>query len=237
MVPQLVAPPTPGPGICTTCRTWTDLQGACWNCEEIRRILAFDAIAINVISLYCKPSSMREWLTKYKGRDNEDDPFEPSYASLIDALLGRFILEHGISLSDRLGGIDSVLVVPSSKSHRPPPHPLEAIVDGLRLDVPRVEVLAAGAEQIDWYKPSQEGYAVTTDLPPQRILIIDDVHTTGARSNSAAYALRRAGHEVAGVLVIGRRVNPDYRPEVAAFWDAQRNQTFEWSASPVVALA
>jgi hypothetical protein len=222
----------PRPGVCFTCRTWTDQAGECWNCQENRRVLGFDPLPINVVTLYRKPSPVRDWLTRYKGRDTQEDPLEPSYAPLVEAMLGRFIIEHGGLLEERVGGIDSVQVVPSSMSQRPPPHPLDAVVDALCLDRPRVQLLAAGTEKLDWLKPSPDGYRIIGKPQPQRVLLIDDVHTTGSRSNSAAYTLRQGGHEVAGILVIGRRVNPDYKPAIKEFWDEQASLSYNWSSSP-----
>jgi len=233
MLLQLVAPPgEPRPGICFTCRTWTDLEGECWNCCTNREVLGFDPLPINVVTLYRKPSSVRDWLTQYKGRATEEDPLEPSYKPLVEAMLGRFIIEHGDVLEERLGGFDSVQVVPSSMSHRSPPHPLDAVVDNLGLDRPRVQLLAVGTEELNWTQPSPNGYRIMSEFPPQRILLIDDVHTTGSRSNSAAYTLRNAGHQVAGILVIGRRVNPGYKAGVQEFWEQQVSLPYDWRSSP-----
>jgi hypothetical protein len=60
------------------------------------------------------------------------------------------------------------------------------------------------------------------------------VYTTGAHINSAAVALTDGGHEVCGAFVIARRVNPDYAPAAAEFWQHQTDQPFTWPTGPVV---
>jgi hypothetical protein len=44
--------------------------------------------------------------------------------------------------------------------------------------------------------------------PPARVLIVDDTWTSGARTQSLAYALRRDGASAVAILVLGRHINP-----------------------------
>lgn len=68
-----------------------------------------------------------------------------------------------------------------------------------------------------------------------RVVVADDVYTTGARANSAAHALRTAGVHVAGLFVLARRVNPGFNPRAEQFWAKQAAAPFDWGRSPVVA--
>ena len=61
------------------------------------------------------------------------------------------------------------------------------------------------------------------------MLLLDDVFTTGARSQSAAYALEEAGAAVSAIVVVARRINLDWRPEVAEWWKRQLAIPFSWS--------
>ncbi len=68
-----------------------------------------------------------------------------------------------------------------------------------------------------------------------RLLVVDDVYTTGARANSAAAALRDAGALITGLLVLARRVNPDSYAQASALWSQQTAEPFDWTRSPVLA--
>jgi hypothetical protein len=182
-----------------------------------------------VASLYRKPSELRDWLTRYKGRDDEGDPFDPDCLVKVRAILGRMLIEHGDHLEESTGALDGIVVVPSTS--RPAPHPLAQLISTLDLDAELLPLLKRGHGQLDFRKPSPAGYQAV-DHAPARVLLIDDVYTTGARLNSAAFALARAGHEVAGALVVARRVNPDYAAAGQELWDRATAQAFAWDSSP-----
>lgn len=191
-------------------------------------------LPLSVISLYRKPSPLRDWLTGYKGSADGAEPPVADYRTRVRALLGRFLLEHGSALAGRVGGVDAVVVVPSTD--RPPPHPLTEVVDSLRLDVPTVGLLRRGPGVLGFRRPAVDGYQVIS-RSPAHVLLLDDVYTTGARANSAAYALETAGHRVAGLLVIARRVNPDFHERARALWDAQSAAPYDWTKSPALAAS
>ena len=54
-------------------------------------------------------------------------------------------------------------------------------------------------------------YNPTEDLHGENVLLIDDTWTTGANVQSAAAALKTAGANRVGVLVIGRHVRDEYQ--------------------------
>ncbi|WP_068056421.1 hypothetical protein [Nocardia xishanensis] len=188
---------------------------------------------MSVVSLYCKPSPLRDWLTCYKGRIDDSEPFIESYVPNVRALLGRFIIEHGRAIGALSDGLDGLVVVPSTD--RPGPHPLEEIIRSLDIDIPVLPILRRGHGDLGFRKPSRDGYEVTvTGHTGQRLVVVDDVYTTGARINSAAYALVQAGCTLGAAIVVARRVNPGYSEAAQEFWNGQRAKTFDWAASPVV---
>lgn len=72
-------------------------------------------------------------------------------------------------------------------------------------------------------------FTVTEDVAEKRVLLMDDTFTTGAKLFSAAAALRSAGAEVVGPVVIGRHVQTSWEPsqEMMAWladrrWDESR---------------
>ncbi|MBX4171690.1 amidophosphoribosyltransferase [Rhodococcus sp. DMU2021] len=230
-IPELVPPPTDGqPETCWRCRTWTEwTTGECWNCAKNRKTLGVPAPPLDMISLYNKPSQLREWLTCYKGRIDESEPFIPEYVDVVKALIARFLYEHGARIQAR-SSVDVITVVPSSS--RTGPHPLETILRDLPLQVPVVTLLRRGSGTLSFNKPSTDGF-VSVDGPTRRVLLVDDVCTTGARINSAAYALDAAGHHLAGHFVVARRVNVGYK-NTPAFWAGQKAKQFSWEQSPLV---
>lgn len=202
----------------------------CENCLEVRNTLDREPLRLSVISLYRKPSPLRDILTHYKGRDNEEDPFDPACVPVVRSMLGRYLLDHGDQLVDVSGGFDGIVVVPSTD--RIPPHPLEDVVDSLDLHLPRWPMLARGAGELGFRRPSREGYQVVMAREAARILLVDDVYTTGSRLNSAASALSHAGHETVAALVLARRINVDYAAEAQQLWARATAEPFDWQASP-----
>jgi hypothetical protein len=256
LIPEL-ATPVSGRGICPRCSTWTHASdtseaadepvaddrrfagdsrsaltalGLCENCVEAQAALDREPLALSVISLYCKPSPLRDVLTRYKGRDDEDDPFDPRCVGIARSMLGRYLLEHGNRLLEVAAGIDGIVVVPSTQ--RPPPHPLEGLVDSLKLDLPRWPMLERGAGTMGFRQPNREGYRVIMSREPSRILLLDDVYTTGSRLNSAAAALSQENHKIVAALVLGRRINAGYAPEASKLWADATAEPFNWQASP-----
>lgn len=238
LTPNLVPPPIDGPGICSRCRTWAqpavdgdDGHGAeCENCAEVRQGLDMDPLRFAVVSLYKKPSDLRDWLTRYKGREEEEDVFEPAFVDIVRAIVGRFVIEHGDALEVAGGPFDGIVAVPSTT--RPAPHPLEAILESLNPDAPLVRLLERGAGDLGFRRPSKDGYRVVGDRIPMRLLLVDDVYTTGSRLNSAAAALSASGHQVTAGLVVARRINPEYNEAARELWQSASATPFHWEASP-----
>lgn len=235
MVGQLITPPPDGVGVCPRCRSWTAGHARdgraplCENCIEIRAALGAEPLRLSTTSLYRKPSELRDWLTRYKGREDEDDPFDPDCLAKVRAILGRTLIEHGSRIEAAAGHLDGVVVVPSTS--RPAPHPLAQLILSLELDLDVLPLLERGQGELGFRKPSREGYRAL-EHPPARVLLIDDVYTTGARLNSAAFALSRSGHKVAGALVLARRINPAYSAAAEDLWNRMAAQTYDWRDSP-----
>src|SRR5918992_4911090 len=75
--------PRDAPDVCPTCRSWLNtLEGLCNNCCQIRKELTKPTEQIIPISLYKKPSDLRDWL---KYNKPNDEAVEPSYRANIGA--------------------------------------------------------------------------------------------------------------------------------------------------------
>jgi len=208
----------------------------CTNCQENVDVLGGSPLSIDVITLTRKPSKLRDWLTQYKGRTTDDDPFHPEYVPIVRAMLGRWLLENNATLGRRWGPTDALVPVPSTTPRDLPIHPLESILWSLETDTPVRQLLRRGPGVIGWRQPAADGFIAQTG-PPLRVVLVDDVFVTGARISSAAAALRHAGHDVVGVVEIARRVNPDFDPGFQEFWDMQAPRPFSWRSERVQALS
>ncbi|MHB8288598.1 MAG: ComF family protein [Acidimicrobiales bacterium] len=227
---ELVPVPSDAPDVCPMCRSWRPSGSHyCNNCDQAFRDVSEPCPTVVPICLYSKPSSMRDRMTFYK------DPKEPDHARYpneVAAILDRYFFEHGGALADCIGGWDNACLVPSAT--RLPPHPLELALMGLPASyVPeRSALLQRHTGEVDHRKLSNDAYRPVADVSGHRILILDDVYTTGARSQSAASSLALGGAKVAGIVVIARRVNPAFNPGVRALWDRQKSLPFSFGSPP-----
>jgi len=221
----LVLPPGAALGVCQWCHgLLAGRVDMCFNCDENSRALDGIVQPIIPVSLYAKPSRLRDWLTFYK--DDGDVAADENAREAIGTVLERFFAENH-EWANSLGA-DGAIVVPSTL--RPPPHPLAVLLQArgsLPFDV--TYGLSRTTENLGHNQPSKDAFAAAEDLRGRRILLLDDVYTSGARAQSAAYALRSVGAEVAGLFIIGRRYNPGYSEQSAAVFEQQSAAPFTWS--------
>lgn len=231
---ELTPVPKASNNVCPICHTWKPENFTwCENCQEIRDLLRVEPIEVSLISLYSKPSRLRDWLTRYKGRPGDEDPWDQHAEDVIESLLSRFFGEYLSQLRETMDPIEGIVVVPSTD--RVPPHPLALIVGRLELDIPLLDVLNRTSEPIGFRRPNAEAYEASPTVAGKSLLLIDDVYTTGAHLNSAAVALQRSSAHIAGAVVIARRLNPHYREEVRRFWESARRVPFNWDSGPYIA--
>jgi hypothetical protein len=84
---------------------------------------------------------------------------------------------------------------------------------------PALKVSGVGAK----HELRADRFTVTRSVDGEVVLVLDDTFTRGATLFSAVAALRDAGATVAGPLVVGRHVLPDWPPSRQMLsWLAQR---------------
>jgi predicted amidophosphoribosyltransferase len=131
------------------------------------------------------------------------------------SVLWRHVADHEACLA-RAAGVDAfelVAVVPSSDARRDATHPLHRLagdlVEPLRARYARL--LRRTDVPVRPHRFHAERYEAAMDVRGRTVLLIDDTWTTGANARSAAAALKVAGAERVGGVVIGRYVNRGWR--------------------------
>jgi len=228
-MPGWPVPPV-GPGVCCVCHgPARDGRSVCWCCRRVGTALA-DAVVPTVVpvSLFRSGDAMHRVLRRYK--DAPSVAARRYHASIMTGILDGFLATHAACLRRRLGVWDTVAVVPSARrrsagspSPRPGlhvPEPFDVVVDASRTlaGVPRLRLLV-GSTPAGHLRPSPDAFAVDSDGRGRRVLVVDDTWTTGAHARSAAAAISRVGASVAGVVVVGRVINPQMAVGVDQWWD------------------
>lgn len=225
---HLTMPPRAGKEVCANCRSWRSEKFAvCWNCQS-----AIDrfgvATPVLAVSLYSKPSQLRDWLTHYKeGRGG----VIYDYGDSLREVISDFLLAYGAAIHEDFGPIDYAAPIPSGGSAEgavsdlfKPSAPLLAPLRPT-LEFEPEATAKSGTHDHSWFK-------VTRSVQGDRVVLVDDVYTSGARAQSAAAALRRSGAEVKLAFVTGRRINPDFTREARRLWQRQVALGYDLAAPP-----
>ena len=223
---ELIMPPDPAPDVCLWCRGPKLVsEQMCSNCLLNATILG-GLQEVVPITLYSKPSRLRDWLTFYKSYPSS--AADPNARLAISHITRRYFATNSSFMHSL--GIEAVIVVPSAS--RPAPHPLRILLDGLpEVQIPTWGGLRRTKSPIGHNAPRVDAFRALPWLRGRRVLLFDDVYTTGARVQSAAMALEAVGCDVAAAWVLGRRCNPEWSPEVGAIYRAQKGVRFSWDAS------
>lgn len=213
-----VTPPAAGAGVCEVCHGPAGHPyRRCWSCEVVRRRLGLAVLPpVLPISLFAQGSPLHAALAGYK---SDPDPRRTrAWSVAIAELVGWFLALHGRCLARAGGGGWDVLdVVPSTR--RPgPEHPLAAALRRLpALGARTADLLQRGTGTVGRLEPSAAAFALRRPAAGVRVLLLDDVFTSGSRALSAAAALQAGGAEVVAVVPVGRLVHAEREP-TRAWW-------------------
>jgi hypothetical protein len=145
------------------------------------------------------------------------------FGTMVRVLVGSFLLGQSGRLETAIGGrFDLVVLVPSTR--RPGTAPL-GLVDGLGHDVAAAlpatrwvpDLLQradapGGPPPVGHMRPDPAAFSVSAPgraaVDGARVLLLDDTYVSGARSQSAAAALARAGALCTLIAPLGRVLRP-----------------------------
>jgi len=121
-----------------------------------------------------------------------------------------------------------VTSVPSTRPQpRPGRHPLETVITRVGRLAPLYRpLLARGPVYVDHNLADDEAFTVPRRLSGERVLLLDDTFTTGARLQSAASALRLSGASAVAAVVVGRVIDPEWNENCRRIWDQARETQF-----------
>ncbi len=176
----------------------------CTSCRAVAVSLGRPLVPVTPVAVVARPSPLYRALRQYKSGEPE---VAARQSARLVSLLDRFFARHVECIAP--GGLDLCVVVPSPYGARPPPHPLAALVAASRSLPPLVDALFPGTSPVAHRRPSADGYRATNMVSGRRVLLVDDVYTSGAHLQSAAVALAAAGAEVVRAVVLGRFVRDD----------------------------
>jgi len=219
------APSDGGDGVCTICRSWSDdAQPLCPTCRLAAASLgSYGPLAVvQPIALYSRASPLRDWLKFYKPGS---EAFRPGYSRVLAGIVRRFAVHNLDSFRAHVGEWTAVCVVPSSWRHDAD-HPLEGVLRDAGVDwrAPMARLLVKGPQPVTHREYRPEGFTAEASAAGERVLLVDDVYASGAQAQSAAAALRAVRAHVRGILVIGRRINPEFNEPARVLWERQRVQ-------------
>jgi hypothetical protein len=176
----------------------------CASCRAVAVALGCAPVPVTPIAVVTAGDPIYRALRQYKSGEPEVARRQSSrLAHLVDAFM---TMHRPCATPD---GADVTVVVPSCTGGRPAPHPLARVVSGCCDLPPLDDALAAGPGAVGHRRPDPCAYRSVGDVAGKRVLLLDDVYTSGAHLQSAAVVLRNAGAAAVGALVIGRFVGTD----------------------------
>jgi len=197
--------PQSGPGVCRICFNLIDSGSRfCRACLVGEHHL--DVVV--PISYSVSGSGLHREIAAYK---RYAEPFVGYAIRDLAAILECFLVLHELCLG--AGQLfDLVTTVPSSDRRRDRHNQLRRVVAEL---VPTVRarhrrLLTPSGVPADQRAFNPARYQALGSLRGQRVLLIDDMWTTGASAQSAGAVLRDAGASYVAAVVIGRHLNVQY---------------------------
>jgi adenine/guanine phosphoribosyltransferase-like PRPP-binding protein len=219
--------PYQGSGVCQWCHGHPNPgYDTCYSCGRTRWQVSNPCDRIVPVSLYEIPSQLHFILRHYK---SGAVPHRHSVLELqVASILCYFLARHRQHIAQEAGGEwDLITTVPST--NRSGVHPLvRALARVPSVYATSEGLLERGTANIGHNRADDDGYQAIRRLDGERVLLVDDTFTSGARAQSAASRLTLAGAFVVSIVPIGRVINPSYGDN-ATWWSAQQAIGFSFA--------
>ncbi len=195
--------------MCGVCCGPSGPHAVCFACRRVGGRLGLALAPVFPVRLCPLPGPLYTVLMGYK-----ESPVREArrrFGPMVRTLVAEFVSAHAGCLVAAAGGSGG-LVLPVPSSTRPAGSPLCG-VDGLApacapLGDWMPQLLARGDVPVGHMRPARRAFEVPAALRPavagRRAVLLDDTYVSGARAQSAAAALRRAGAR----SVVDRRARP-----------------------------
>jgi predicted amidophosphoribosyltransferase len=221
----------PGPEVCRVC--CGALEGPhelCWSCREVRRRLGRgrQLNSLTPVSLTKRGNGLYAALRQYKGKPTS---IAARQKRRLAELVGGFCERHLWCAAP--DGADVVTVVPSLQV----PTEIHPLLETLHmvpvLDGAVHEVLSVESAAMERNAPDPGAYRCDASLVAgKRVLLVDDVYTTGAHMHSAACTIEDAGARSVSLVALARYQDPGWPPAKRLLdWSASHRH---WSAETCV---
>jgi hypothetical protein len=193
----------------------------CYPCGQNQRRAA-GVLADAVVPISYSPDDGQHYhqLKVYKSPTSPNRLAQLRLAVLHTAL---FKIHRGC-LHKAAGGAFTHVAVVASTRQRAGIHPLQQMITSVHPQLP-VVTAAANPRHGNSREFHRDRFGLQT-LPegeqPARVLLVEDLWVTGARAQSMAHALKRAGASSVVVLALGRHINRTHTPSRPILDTAQR---------------
>ncbi|MFG3436118.1 hypothetical protein ACGF0J_02635 [Nonomuraea sp. NPDC047897] len=164
-------------------------------------------------------------------------PGGPDRSTFLAATLARFHRAHRACLTRAAGGeFTLVTTVPGTRVDRPVEafHPMPRVVGmvGDLTGLHRPVLLPGDSEsalaRLARRESDERAFHVIGGVGGARVLLVDDLFVSGARTQSAAAALFRAGAAAVVALVVARLVDPASSATSARLWARASAERFDF---------
>ncbi|HET9153542.1 MAG TPA: hypothetical protein VFN85_05460 [Solirubrobacterales bacterium] len=199
----------PGPGVCRVCRGFVDEEyETCYVCGFQPRCL--DAVVPITYSEHL--GQMHTALRNYK--EGASPAIRANAAVRLVGILWRFLGDHEACVAAAAGvdSFDAVTIVPSSSLERDEHSAFRIVTEAVEPIQTRLQRALRPTERVSGRDFSPDRYEAIQDVAGRSVLLLDDTWVTGGHARSASYALKAAGVDKVGLVVIGRHMRRDYEP-------------------------
>lgn len=223
-------PPASIRRVCDLCHTRTggDDYDICYKCNQQIRVLPHPPGLVVPISYAPEDGHLYYMLKEYK----HGGAGAPTWQVRLAALLGRFLRDHKECILERTGDAWDVITTVPSTGGRPGAHPLEQVVRRIQwMESARLLDPGPGAGGME-RDAAPDAFVARKGIENSRVLLVDDLFTSGARLYSASSALEAAGATVIAAVPIGRFIRPgqqsEYDPTFKNWWANISGGTFDF---------